>query len=220
VKLINWQLLIQTVVLVLIFPASGRADDEDTPAYYRKHGLQAKIDYCTDCHGASGRGYNGFVPIPRIAGQTSVYINNQLHAFSEHKRDNPRLKISVVHSGLSSSLKTALAAHFAKLNPMTVGGAPKQYSATGKKIYEEGLPQLNVPACAACHGADAKGSGPNPRLAGQLYSYTVEQLNRWIKGSRGLDPVASNAPNLMAHVAGTLTRQQIMDVAAYLTSIK
>src|SRR5215470_1305196 len=43
--------------------------------------LQAKIDYCQTCHGASARGFRGYTPIPRLAGQQPEYLKNQLNAF-------------------------------------------------------------------------------------------------------------------------------------------
>ena len=30
--------------------------------------LQAKLEYCKTCHGISGEGYRGSLPIPRLAG--------------------------------------------------------------------------------------------------------------------------------------------------------
>ena len=50
-----------------------------------------------------------------------------------------------------------------------------------------GLPDDNVPACQVCHGPEAKGTGPIPRLAGQLYPYTVKELENWDK-ERGQGP--------------------------------
>ena len=50
--------------------------------------LQAKMQYCYDCHGPSGQGYRGFFPMPRLAGQTTEYLENQLRAFVEHRREN------------------------------------------------------------------------------------------------------------------------------------
>jgi cytochrome c553 len=50
--------------------------------------LQAKIAYCENCHGVSARGFHGYYPIPRLAGQQTEYIKNQLEAFLEHRRTN------------------------------------------------------------------------------------------------------------------------------------
>ncbi len=44
-----------------------------------------------------------------------------------------------------------------------------------------------MPACAVCHGPEAKGDGIFPRLAGQLRPYLMGQLTGWDK-QRGLGP--------------------------------
>ena len=77
--------------------------------------------------------------MPRLAGQQPQYIENQLRAFIERRRTNPIMS-NVAHV-LSPSMLTALATHFRDLNPKPFGGAPRGSIATGKKIYEEGLPE-------------------------------------------------------------------------------
>jgi cytochrome c553 len=133
--------------------------------------VAAKISYCKDCHGVSAQGFNGYYPIPRLAGQQREYIENQLRAFTEHRRTN-NIMFNVAHS-LSPAMINALTAHFASLNPPPIGGAPRQKIATGRKIFEDGMPEVNIAACAACHGPEATGSGQIPRLAGQLYPYMI-----------------------------------------------
>ena len=93
--------------------------------------VQAKISYCKDCHGVSAQGFNGYYPIPRLAGQQPEYIENQLRAFIEHRRTN-NIMFNVAHS-LSPAMINALTAHFASLNPPPIGGAPRQLVATGRK---------------------------------------------------------------------------------------
>jgi cytochrome c553 len=93
-------------------------------------------------------------------------------------------------------------------------------AAKGKKIFEEGLPDQNVPACAACHGLDAHGYEANPRLAGQLASYIQTVLATWDK-QRGHDLDQESYPSsVMAPVARSLTKPQAAAVAAYLSSLK
>jgi cytochrome c553 len=48
--------------------------------------VQAKLQYCNVCHGASAQGFLGYYPIPRLAGQQVAYIENQLKGFVEQKR--------------------------------------------------------------------------------------------------------------------------------------
>src|ERR1700692_4085301 len=161
--LIHLRLALQTVILAVAVVGAARADDQHAVS---NGNVQAKMSYCKDCHGPSAQGYRGFFPIPRLAGQQPEYLENQLRAFVEHRRTN-NIMFNVAHA-LSPGMITALAANFRDLNPRPIGGAPMQLVATGKKIFEDGIPDANVAACAACHGPDATGVGEIPRLARQL----------------------------------------------------
>lgn len=135
--------------------------------------------------GLAGQGYRGAYPIPRLAGQQPDYFQNQLQAFIKRWRTNP-VMFNVAHV-LKPGMVTALAEGFKDLNSRPLGGEPKELIGAGKKIYEEGVVEASIPACASCHGADAKGAGGIPRLAGQLFDYTTEKLINWSK-ERGQDP--------------------------------
>src|SRR5271165_5366358 len=215
-KVIGLRLALQTAFLTIVFAVAARAEGTGTPAVPQRD-LQAKLDYCKTCHGSSGQGYHGAFPIPRLAGQQPEYIENQLKAFIDRRRAN-RFMYSVAHV-LTPEMLPALAAHFHDLNPKPVGGAPKDLIPAGKKIYEEGLPDASVPPCASCHGPEAKGNGPFPRLAGQLHDYILKKLVNWTK-ERGLDPANPDTSAIMEPIAHNLTEQQIAAVAAYLNYLE
>jgi cytochrome c553 len=126
--------------------------------------------------------------------------------------------MSKVH-GLNPEMRTALATHFRDLDPGPVGGGPKNLVATGKTIYEEGVPEADIPACAACHGPEAKGQEAIPRLAGQLYPYVVKELTNWSK-ERGKGTAKDDRTATMASIARSLTQAQIAALAAYLNYLK
>lgn len=66
--------------------------------------------------------------------------------------------------------------------------------------------------CAACHGAE--GISPNdmwPNLAGQKQAYLIKQIKAFKDGSRK-DP-------MMSPMAGTLSDDDIANVAAYYNSL-
>jgi cytochrome c553 len=214
VKAIVLRRTLQTAVLAMAFSASGHAEERVAPA--RQGGLEAKLEYCKTCHGLSGQGYLGYFPMPRLAGQQPEYIEAQLRAFIERRRTNP-IMFNVAHV-LSPSMLSALASHFKHLNPKPFGGAPRVSIATGKRIYEEGLPEANVPACSACHGTEGKGQNEIPRLAGQLYEYTVRQLTGW-KNERGQGSAVDTSA-IMAPTAHNLTRSQVEAVAAYVSYLQ
>lgn len=221
-KLTNSQLAflaaILTALLGAAFSAPGRADGTASRALARGS-LHAKLQYCEDCHGPSGQGYRGYFPIPRLAGQTPEYIQNQLRAFAERRRENNiAIVMSRVH-GLTPELQAALATQFSAFNPKPFGRVARPLGHTGQEIYGEGLPDANVPACAACHGPEAKGIGPVPGLAGQLYPYLVKELANW-GTERGQNPAVPDTSAIMRPIAHSLTKAQIEAVAAYLSDLE
>jgi cytochrome c553 len=192
-KTIGVQPLLHAAILTNVCITAVRAEEKTTDAVSQQE-LQAKIEYCKTCHGIWGQGFRGAFPMPRLAGQQPDYLENQLRAFIERTRSNP-VMFNVAHV-LSPSMVAALAEHFKDLNPKPLGGAPKELVAAGKKIYEEGLPEANVPPCASCHGPEAKGNGAFPRLAGQLHDYTFKKLVNWSK-ERGQDPAKPDTSAIM-----------------------
>ena len=114
---------------------------------------------------------------------------------------------------------TALTNEFKELNPKPLGGGPRELATAGKKIYEEGVADRDIPACASCHGPDAKGNGPFPRLAGQLNDYILRKLTNWDK-ERGQDPANPDTSAIMQPIAHSLNPSQISAVAAYLSYLE
>ncbi len=215
-RIISLQTLVPAAILVIVFTATGRAEEGSTVTVSQQE-LQAKITYCKTCHGLSGQGFRGAYTMPRLAGQQPEYLENQLRAFIERRRTNP-VMFNVAHV-LSPSMITALAAHFKDLNPQPLGGAPRELVAAGKTIFEEGLPEANVPPCASCHGPEAKGNGAFPRIAGQLNDYIIKQLVNWNK-QRGQDPAKPDTSAIMEPIAHGLTEPQIEAVAAYVSYLE
>src|ERR1700675_1811434 len=128
------RLVLQTAILALALAGTARAEGEHAAS---RGSVQAKLSYCKDCHGPSAQGFRGYFPIPRLAGQQTEYLENQLRAFVEHRRTN-NVMFNVAHA-LSPSMISALAANFRSLDPPPVGGAPRQLVAEGKRIFEDGV---------------------------------------------------------------------------------
>jgi cytochrome c553 len=177
--------------------------------------LKAKTDYCKTCHGVSGQGFRGAFPMPRLAGQQPEYLANQLQAFIEGRRTNP-VMFNVAHA-LSPPMLKSLSTYFQELDPKPLGGAPKDLVPEGKKIYLEGAGP-DIPACASCHGPEAKGADAFPRLAGQLHDYIFRKLTNWDK-ERGQDKAKPDNSAIMEPIAHGLTEPQIKAVAAYLSNL-
>jgi len=213
-KVIGLQLVLPAAVLAIVFVSTGRAAERGAVS---SRDFEAKIQYCKTCHGLSGQGFRGAFPMPRLAGQQSEYLENQLRAFIERRRTNP-VMFNVAHV-LSPSVVNALATYFKGLNPKPLGGAPREVVAAGKKIYQDGVSGAEVPACPSCHGPEAKGEGAIPRLAGQLHDYLLKKLVNWSK-ERGQDPAKPDTSAIMEPIAHSLTEPQIAAVAAYLSYLE
>ena len=200
------QIAVQVIAFSAVLPMASQADE-----------LQAKLLYCKTCHGLSGQGYHGYFPMPRLAGQQPEYIENQLRAFIEHRRKN-QIMANVAHV-LTPSMLSALANHFRNLNPPPLGGGSRGDVAMGKRIFEEGIPESNVPACSACHGQNAKGQDQIPRLAGQLPEYFYSKLENW-SAERGQNASMPDSSAVMGPTSHNMTKSQIAAVAAYVSSLR
>jgi len=72
-----------------------------------------------------------------------------------------------------------------------------------------------VTACTACHGADLRGLGPVPRLAGRSPSYLMRQLYDMQHGNR-----SGTWTPLMAPVLANLGEDDLLAASAYLASLQ
>ena len=114
-QVLNSKPALPAAILAFVFLGLGLADGTGSAhgmgmhrAYsepvrgYRAGGIHGKMQYCEDCHGPSGQGYRGYLPIPRLAGQTTEYLENQLQAFVEGRGKTQRsINLSEVHPFLS-----------------------------------------------------------------------------------------------------------------------
>lgn len=210
------QLPVYIAILAGLVEGAACANDTEASSVSKQE-LQDKLAYCQQCHGLSARGFRGYYPIPRLAGQQPEYLRNQLQAFAEHRRkNNIMFNVSRV---LSPTMVAALAATLHDLNPKPFGDASTDLAASGKKIYMEGIPTANIVPCASCHGEDAKGKGKSPRLAGQLPDYISDKLANWDK-ERGQDPDDPDTSASMQPIARGLSVSQIRALAAYLSNLE
>ena len=85
--------------------------------------------------------------------------------------------------------------------------------AKGEALVTKGRPGKTV-ACAACHGADLKGLGPIPSIAGRSPSYMFRQLYDFGHGHR-----TGEWSPLMTQVVSNLDQDDVLAIVAYLASI-
>jgi cytochrome c553 len=189
--------------------------------------------YCSGCHGIDG---NTQLPyFPKLAGIDAAYAERKLTAFREVSPPTDELFFEILK--LSGARKgTGNVSHQERINMEGVAHAAKPEVITqavqwyakqphapghfgdkalieeGKERYMNGLPAQKVIACQTCHGTDAQGKGPAPRLAGQNAEYIESQLTKFREGDR------RHAPE-MTIVTRDLDAEQARAVAAYLQSL-
>lgn len=168
---------------------------------------------CSNCHGITGDAPSA--NFPRLAGQTETYLVNQLKGFRSHNRTDPAGNEYMF--GLSRHLTDeqieGLAKYYAQQTPKAMPrSASPELLALGKKIFEDGIADQNVIACASCHGPKGQGMDAFPRLAGQHAEYIVKQLDvfQFTQGRPGTP---------MEMVTHPLTGSHKEAVAAYLQSL-
>jgi len=169
---------------------------------------------CSNCHGQGGHAVSP--NFPNLAGQTAPYLAAQLSQFKRHSRQDPAGYEYMW--GLSRSLSDGqiqgLADYYAEQQPQAqpLEGDASRLQA-GKLVFDNGVPGKNIPACAACHGAQAQGQAAMPRLAGQHADYLIKQLMVFQRSDDR--PEGS----IMKTVAHDLTPENILDVTSYLQSL-
>lgn len=70
-------------------------------------------------------------------------------------------------------------------------------------------------ACGVCHGVDLKGLGPVPGIAGRSPSYMARQLYDMQQGTRN-----GTWTELMKPVVKNINQEQLVDIAAYVSSLQ
>lgn len=181
---------------------------------------EAKSALCMACHGPNGNSANP--EWPRLAGQSAVYIAEQLKLFRSGVRDNPVMK--PLAASLSDQDINDLAVYYEAQTPTGLEADPS-YWKSGEALYLSGDTQHGVPACVACHGPVGRGNlaAGYPALRAQQSVYVVKQLNDYAKGTRYAGPNPAQASRngvMMLELAKRLTPEEIRDVASYVQGMR
>ena len=163
---------------------------------------------CFTCHGIEGRGDGAGVP--RLAGLNAGYIQHQLEAYADGRRQNDSMRY--IAKTLSEKERLRVAYYYARLrwSPASPESAPP-----APEIFFGGDSGRDIPACASCHGVDGLGIGDGiPPLAGQPSAYIAQQLESWRRGIRRSDP-----DNVMLEIARSLTPSEVAALAAYASAL-
>ncbi|VAX13346.1 hypothetical protein MNBD_GAMMA24-2083 [hydrothermal vent metagenome] len=162
---------------------------------------------CSYCHGIDGNSVKDGVP--NLAGQNPLYLWTQIDHFASGKRKN--FVMQALAKGFSHEDKLNLAIYFSA-NKVRVQSADPRRDRKGGILYAR--------HCTACHGVSADGNQKFARLAGQKQAY-IEKTLRMFKMNANVPNSATEAvrrSKKMEAVAGSLTDEEIVDLAAYLSS--
>jgi cytochrome c553 len=202
-------------------PSKSASQTSDLPFLHGKADAGAtKAAVCAACHGPNGNSANP--EWPRLAGQSAVYIAEQLRLFRSGVRNNPVMK--PLAAGLSDQDIDDLAVYFEAQTPAGLEADPSYWQA-GEALYLRGDTAAQVPACVACHGPVGRGNlaAGYPALRAQQSVYVVAQLKNYANGSRysAANPAtASRNGVMMFTIAKRLTPEQMRDVASYVQGMR
>ncbi len=163
---------------------------------------------CFVCHGMEGE--SAGEAFARLAGQHGEYIARQLEHFKSGKRKNAAM--ADMAARLTPDEMLALGKYFEKQVVAPVPPRDKELAAAGQTLYHQGKQEMGWPACASCHGPDARGAATLPRLAGQVAGYTQSRLRQFQQREGGREAVAAHA------ALARMGPQDMAAVAEYLSS--
>lgn len=197
---------------IFILSACSNIDSSRNVNNASVSGRTLAVQVCSTCHGVTGDSTSP--NFPKLAGQKKEYLIAQLDDFKGHARSNARGQEHMWgFTHLTTGQISELADYFSAQEPMRGKNRPSGSFARGETIYRNGLPDLGVAQCSACHGASGEGNASFPRLAGQHANYLIQQieiLQETEQRPRG---------GVMKEVTHGLTRTDSEAVAQYLESI-
>ena len=177
----------------------------------------ADCSACYLCHDREGSG-DPADPIPRVAGQSFLYLYGELVDFAVGARRSHVM--SPIAQGLSDDAMRDVAAYFALADPAVefdkaAAAATSKFKQPGKVpgsvLAEQGDPGRGLQPCAVCHGPRGIGRPPMfPYLAGQYKKYLVDRLHAFRSGE-GVD----SPGQIMHEIARRLTDKEIEELATY-----
>jgi cytochrome c553 len=189
---------------------AGAQTSADVSPEARKAGEEKAVNLCSTCHGP--RGISTSPEFPILAAQRPGYLVNQINNFRAQTRAEKDAHDFMwgIAGNLDESIIGGIAAYYAAQSPAPGRAGDPALIAQGKELFDKGLPDRGIPACAACHGANAEGMADFPRLAGQHAKYVVKQINY-------IQSLVRTAP-VMHGIVKDLTPSEIQAVAAYVQS--
>jgi cytochrome c553 len=199
-----------TVTGVMLAGIACAASAQTTDAEIQKAAEEKAVNLCSTCHGP--RGISTSPEFPILAAQKRAYLEAQIDAFRKKTRSEKDAHDFMwgIAGALPEPVIAGLASYYAA-QPAAAGRTddPSLLS-KGRELFDKGVPDRGIPACASCHGANAEGVADFPRLAGQHAKYVAKQLNY-------IQSLVRAAP-VMHGIVKDLTSAEIEAVAQYVQS--
>ena len=166
---------------------------------------------CVACHGVDG---NSPQPAhPKLAGLQPEYLLKQLRDYKKGARKSEVMEPMVKE--LAEDDMASLAAYYAEQKPKPGEARDAKLVDAGRKLYNDGIPDVGLPSCSGCHYPDGMGTPRFPRVAGQHAEYTYQQLKDFASGKRENDRGLA-----MQSVANRMNDQQMKAVSEYVAGMK
>lgn len=172
-------------------------------------GMDRLIATCNGCHAPDRLRPESL--IPRLAGQSSTYLEQALIAYANKTRRSGVMAVAI--EKLTEAELKDLAHHFAGEGadpmPLLAGDLFER----GQTLALKGDPSRGVPACLSCHDK-AEANPSYPRLSGQPAAYLASQLRLFVEKKRGGGPFKE----VMTRAAAKLEANDISALAAYFSA--
>ena len=176
----------------------------------QKAAEEKAVNLCSTCHGP--RGVSTSQEFPILAAQKKTYLENQIDAFRKRTRAEKDAHDFMwgIAGNLDEAIIGGIAGYYASQPPAKGRNDDPALAAKGKELFDKGVAERGIPACATCHGANGEGIADFPRLAGQHAKYVAKQLTY-------IQSLVRAAP-VMHGIVKDLTPAEIQAVAAYVQS--
>jgi cytochrome c553 len=194
--------------------STARQPDINRGAVIAAQGTRSGAPACAQCHAFNGSS-DGSGAFPRIAGQSTYYLMQQMHDFSSNVRANAIM--SPIAKALSPDDIADVTAYYAGVNApfVPLASAAIELIQRGEQLAKVGSAAKDLQACDNCHGPGGIGIPPAiPYLAGQYSQYIAFELKMWQRAYR------RNSPETMFMIATKLDDQDIAALAAYYQQVR
>lgn len=180
--------------------------------------MATRMQACTACHGVNGEGNAKNTYFPRISGQPTEYLYQQLIAFRHHKRIYGPMNYLPVF--MDNAYLHKIAEYFSDM-PANSSIAPTRAMPSqikdlnlAKQLIYKGDSARGIPACTACHGQQLAGQLPAiPGILGFSEQYLSAQLGAFHNGVRH-----AKEPNCMKEVVTSLNQKDISALSSWLAA--